>query len=230
MAQNNVRHFVAGKFRREFHRSYFRCLCCCYSADAPDRNGTCFAPIGSSRAGTTRTIVRRNDSCASYRLTHLSPSNHNSINRDYFRNTNTSFIDPMNGPQRQKVRDEAISEPTARFSLTTDVGKDWQLGPKKDRHFPNELRVTDGIETYIARSTNSIDCKPHYDCFKDHSGKCDPLSKMKGIEDRVNVIEERHSDTYDYRDGETEWKELFTVKDDKKNGFKFRFNRSLNSN
>lgn len=53
---------------------------------------------------------------------------------------------------------------------------------------------------------------------------------MKGIEDRVNVIEERHSDTYDYRDGETEWKELFTVKDDKKNGFKFRFNRSLNSN
>ncbi|CAG9134057.1 unnamed protein product [Plutella xylostella] len=119
-----IYNFMSGKFRREFHRSYFRCLCCCYSADAPDRNGTCFAPIGSSRAGTTRTIVRRNDSCASYRLTHLSPSNHNSINRDYFRNTNTSFIDPMNGPQRQKVRDDAISEPTARFSLTTDVGKD----------------------------------------------------------------------------------------------------------
>ncbi|KAG7301077.1 hypothetical protein JYU34_015467 [Plutella xylostella] len=119
-----IYNFMSGKFRREFHRSYFRCLCCCYSADAPDRNGTCFAPIGSSRAGTTRTIVRRNDSCASYRLTHLSPSNHNSINRDYFRNTNTSFIDPMNGPQRQKIRDDAISEPTARFSLTTDVGKD----------------------------------------------------------------------------------------------------------
>ncbi|KAL0812120.1 hypothetical protein ABMA28_009498 [Loxostege sticticalis] len=115
--------FVAGKFRREFHRSYFKCLCCCLSSSAPDQNGTSFAPIGSSRAGTTRTVVRRNDSCVSYRLTHLSPSNHNSIHRDFVRNTNTSFIEQING-RRPKVRDDSISESATRFTLTTDVGKD----------------------------------------------------------------------------------------------------------
>ena len=111
--------FVTGKFRREFHRSYFKCFCCCLSSTIPEQNGTSFAPIGSSRAGTTRTIVRRNDSCASYRLTHLSPSNHNSINREG-RNTNTSFIEHMNGNRRLKVRDDSISE-SARFTLTTDI-------------------------------------------------------------------------------------------------------------
>ncbi|CAK1543389.1 unnamed protein product [Leptosia nina] len=111
-----IYNFMSGKFRREFHRSYFKCLCCCHPP--PEQNGTSFAPIGSSRAGTTRTVVRRNDSCASYRLTHLSPSNHN-IHRDV-RNTNTSFIETMNGNRRLKVRDDSISE-SARFTLTTDV-------------------------------------------------------------------------------------------------------------
>ncbi|XP_045505083.1 orexin/Hypocretin receptor type 1-like [Colias croceus] len=113
-----IYNFMSGKFRREFHRSYFKCLCCCFGAP-PEQNGTSFAPIGSSRAGTTRTIVRRNDSCASYRLTHLSPSNHN-IHRDIRNTNNTSFIEHMNGNRRLKVRDDSISE-SARFTLTTDV-------------------------------------------------------------------------------------------------------------
>ncbi|XP_048006735.1 orexin/Hypocretin receptor type 1-like [Leguminivora glycinivorella] len=115
-----IYNFMSGKFRREFHRSYFKCFCCCHAPLSPDRNGTSFAPIGSSRAGTTRTVVRRNDSCASYRLTHLSPSNHNSINRD-LRNT-TSFIEQING-RRPKLRDDSISEAT-RFTLTTDACRD----------------------------------------------------------------------------------------------------------
>ncbi|XP_034826219.1 orexin/Hypocretin receptor type 1-like [Maniola hyperantus] len=114
-----IYNFMSGKFRREFHKSYFKCLCCCFSS-APEQNGTSFAPIGSSRAGTTRTVVRRNDSCVSYRLTHLSPSNHNNIHRDVVRNTNTSFIENMNGNRRPKVRDDSISE-SARFTLTTDA-------------------------------------------------------------------------------------------------------------
>ncbi|XP_063833707.1 orexin/Hypocretin receptor type 1-like [Ostrinia nubilalis] len=118
-----IYNFMSGKFRREFHRSYFKCFCCCLNQSAPDQNGTSFAPVGSSRAGTTRTVVRRNDSCVSYRLTHLSPSNHNSIHRDYVRNTNTSFIEQING-RRPKVRDDSISESATRFTLTTDVGKD----------------------------------------------------------------------------------------------------------
>lgn len=207
-------YFVTGKFRREFHRSYFKCLCCCH-APAPEQNGTSFAPIGSSRAGTTRTVVRRNDSCVSYRLTHLSPSNHNSINREA-RNTNTSFIEHMNGNRRLKVRDDSISE-SARFTLTTDI-RDWPLGRDllvyTDRH-------RDGIG-YIARSTNSIDCKPYYDCFKSHGP-----STGKVCTDKIEV--ERHSDTYaDYRECDKELRELFTL-DETKNGFKFKFNRSLNS-
>ncbi|XP_050668159.1 orexin/Hypocretin receptor type 1-like [Leptidea sinapis] len=110
-----IYNFMSGKFRREFHRSYFKCLCCCHG-NLPEQNGT-FAPIGSSRTNTTRTIVRRNDSCASYRLTHLSPSNHNSRHRD-IRSTNTSFIE--NGNRRMKVRDDSISEST-RFTTATDV-------------------------------------------------------------------------------------------------------------
>ncbi|XP_038218380.1 orexin receptor type 1-like [Zerene cesonia] len=113
-----IYNFMSGKFRREFHRSYFKCLCCCLGAP-PEQNGTSFAPIGSSRAGTTRTIVRRNDSCASYRLTHLSPSNHN-IHRDIRNTNNTSFIEHMNGNRRLKVRDDSISE-SARFTLSTDI-------------------------------------------------------------------------------------------------------------
>lgn len=80
--------------------------------------------------------------------------------------------------------------------------------------------MSDGIESYIARSTNSMDCKPHYDCFKSH-GKND-------ARDFDEKIDERHSDTYDYRDGEVD-SELCTESDDKKNGFKIKFNRSLNS-
>ena len=194
---------VPGKFRREFHRSYFKCFCCCHSAATPDQNGTSFAPIGSSRAGTTRTVVRRNDSYVSYRLTHLSPSNHN-IHRDYIRNTNTSFIEQMNGNRRPKIRDDSITESATRFTLATDVCRDWQLG----KDLLSDIRNRDGIETYIARSTNSIDCKPYYDCFKD--GK----------------IEERHSDNADYRHVD-ETKDSYD--EDLKNGFKFKFNRSLNS-
>ncbi|KAL4717450.1 hypothetical protein ACJJTC_000599 [Scirpophaga incertulas] len=120
-----IYNFMSGKFRREFHRSYFKCFCCCHSSAAPEQNGASFAPIGSSRAGTTRTVVRRNDSCVSYRLTHLSPSNHNSMHRDFVRNANTSFIDQMNGNRRPKLRDESISESaTTRFTLTTDAGRD----------------------------------------------------------------------------------------------------------
>nr|ALM88300.1 neuropeptide receptor A5 [Chilo suppressalis] len=119
-----IYNFMSGKFRREFHRSYFKCFCCCHSGAVPDQNGTSFAPIGSSRAGTTRTVVRRNDSCASYRLTHLSPSNHNSIHRDFGRNTNTSFIEQINGNRRPKIRDDSISESATRFTLATDVGRD----------------------------------------------------------------------------------------------------------
>ncbi|XP_063542468.1 orexin/Hypocretin receptor type 1-like [Cydia strobilella] len=119
-----IYNFMSGKFRREFHRSYFKCFCCCHSPLSPDRNGTSFAPIGSSRAGTTRTVVRRNDSCASYRLTHLSPSNHNSINRDFPRNTNTSFIEQINGNRRPKLREDSISESATRFTLTTDACRD----------------------------------------------------------------------------------------------------------
>ncbi|CAH1640584.1 unnamed protein product [Spodoptera littoralis] len=118
-----IYNFMSGKFRREFHRSYFKCFCCCHSAASPEQNGTSFAPIGSSRAGTTRTVVRRNDSYVSYRLTHLSPSNHN-IHRDYIRNTNTSFIDQMNGNRRPKIRDDSISESATRFTLATDVCRD----------------------------------------------------------------------------------------------------------
>nr|XP_021190838.2 orexin/Hypocretin receptor type 1 [Helicoverpa armigera] len=118
-----IYNFMSGKFRREFHRSYFKCFCCCLSAASADQNGTSFAPIGSSRAGTTRTVVRRNDSYVSYRLTHLSPSNHN-IHRDYIRNTNTSFIDQMNGNRRPKIRDDSISESGTRFTLATDVCRD----------------------------------------------------------------------------------------------------------
>ncbi|XP_026318300.1 orexin receptor type 1-like isoform X1 [Hyposmocoma kahamanoa] len=114
----------SGKFRREFHRSYFKCFCCCHGSPSPNQNGTSFAPIGSSRAGTTRTIVKRHDSCVSYRLTHLSPSNHNSINREYVRTTNTSFIEQINGNRRPKIRDDSISESATRFTLTTDMGKD----------------------------------------------------------------------------------------------------------
>ncbi|XP_063369698.1 orexin/Hypocretin receptor type 1-like [Cydia amplana] len=119
-----IYNFMSGKFRREFHRSYFKCFCCCHAPLSPDRNGTSFAPIGSSRAGTTRTVVRRNDSCASYRLTHLSPSNHNSINRDFPRNTNTSFIEQVNGNRRPKLREDSISESATRFTLTTDACRD----------------------------------------------------------------------------------------------------------
>ncbi|XP_052743188.1 orexin/Hypocretin receptor type 1 [Bicyclus anynana] len=115
-----IYNFMSGKFRREFHRSYFKCFCCCLASSAPEQNGTSFAPIGSSRAGTTRTVVRRNDSCVSYRLTHLSPSNHNNIHRDVARNKNTSFIENMNGNRKLKVRDDSVSE-SARFTLTTDV-------------------------------------------------------------------------------------------------------------
>ncbi|XP_041969826.1 orexin receptor type 1-like [Aricia agestis] len=115
-----IYNFMSGKFRREFHRSYFKCLCCCHCCAPPEQNGTSFAPIGSSRAGTTRTVVRRNDSCISYRLAHLSPSNHNSIHRDASRNINTSFIEHVNG--RRKMRDDSISD-SARFTLTTD-GRD----------------------------------------------------------------------------------------------------------
>lgn len=117
----NIISIVTGKFRREFHRSYFKCLCCCHTT-TPEQSGTSFAPIGSSR-GTTRTVVRRNDSCASYRLTHLSPSNHN-INRDYVRNTNTSFIENLNGNRRPKMRDDSISEGATRFTLTNDACRD----------------------------------------------------------------------------------------------------------
>ncbi|KOB65951.1 Neuropeptide receptor A5 [Operophtera brumata] len=116
-----IYNFMSGKFRREFHRSYFKCLCCCHTP-TPEQNGASFAPIGSTR-GTTRTVVRRNDSCASYRLTHLSPSNHN-IHRDYVRNTNTSFIENVNGNRRPKVRDDSISESATRFTLATDVCRD----------------------------------------------------------------------------------------------------------
>ncbi|XP_059055634.1 orexin/Hypocretin receptor type 1-like [Achroia grisella] len=117
-----IYNFMSGKFRREFHRSYFKCFCCCFSQPPAEQNGTSFAPIGSSRAGTTRTIVRRNDSCVSYRLTHLSPSNHN-MHRDCVRNTNTSFIEQINGNRRPKIRDDSLSESATRFTLTTD-GRD----------------------------------------------------------------------------------------------------------
>lgn len=218
----NFLSIVTGKFRREFHRSYFKCFCCCLPSPTTDQNGTSFAPIGSSRAGTTRTIVRRNDSCVSYRLTHLSPSNHNSINRDFVRNTNTSFIEQLNGNRRPKVRDDSISESATRFTLTSDAGRDWQLG-KDFLVCYNDLRK-DGIESYIARSTNSIDCKPYYDCFKGAgpSGVCQYSKKCD------KILDERHSDTYaDYREEDS--KELFMLNEDGKNGFKFKFNRSLNS-
>lgn len=182
---------VPGKFRREFHRSYFKCFCCCHTPP-PEQNGTSFAPIGSR--GTTRTVVRRNDSCASYRLTHLSPSNHN-IHRDYVRNTNTSFIEQINGNRRPKIRDDSISESATRFTLTTDVCRDWQSGKNCPCHRKNGLG-------YIVKSTNSIDCKPYYDCCK--------------VDDCIS--DERYSDTAtDYR-GEED-----------RNGFKVKFNRSLNS-
>lgn len=189
----------------------------------PNQNGTSFAPIGSSRAGTTRTVVRRNDSCVSYRLTHLSPSNHNNIHRDFVRNTNTSFIEPINGSKRPKIRDDSISESATRFSLATDVGRDWQCKDNYYVCYKADVRHRDGIETYIARSTNSIDCKPYYDCFKGGpSGVCE-LGKHN-----LNISDERHSDTYaDYR--ESEEKEMFSLNDEGKNGFKFKFNRSLNS-
>ncbi|XP_068624900.1 orexin/Hypocretin receptor type 1-like [Battus philenor] len=118
-----IYNFMSGKFRREFHRSYFKCFCCCYNPTAANQNGTSFAPIGSSRTGTTRTVVRRNDSCVSYRLTHLSPSNHHSIHRDCGRNTNTSFIEHANGNRRPKIRDDSLSEST-KFTLATDVARD----------------------------------------------------------------------------------------------------------
>lgn len=80
----------------------------------------------------------------------------------------------------------------------------------------------DGIANYIARSTNSIDCKPYYDCFKGEgpSGAICELNHKN--------VDERYSDTYtDYREGEE--KELFNMSEEEKNGFKFKFNRSLNS-
>ncbi|NP_001127740.1 neuropeptide receptor A5 isoform X1 [Bombyx mori] len=115
-----IYNFMSGKFRREFHRSYFKCFCCCHTTPAPEQNGASFEPIGSSRARTIRTTVRRHDSCVSYRLAHLSPSNHN-IHRDYIQNTNTSFIEPMNGNRRSKIRDESISDTATRFTVTTDI-------------------------------------------------------------------------------------------------------------
>jgi hypothetical protein len=88
----------------------------------------------------------------------------------------------------------------------------------------NDIRRSDGIVTYIARSTNSIDCKPYYDCFKGagSSGQCEYNDK--------HVIDERYSDTCtDYRENDKDSKELFSLNDEAKNGFKFKFNRSLNS-
>lgn len=82
-------------------------------------------------------------------------------------------------------------------------------------------RHRDGIG-YIARSTNSIDCKPYYDCFKGQG------QNVRNIcQDKVEA--ERHSDTYaDYRECDKEMREISSM-DDTKNGFKFKFNRSLNS-
>lgn len=124
----------------------------------------------------------------------------------------------MNGNRKLKVRDDSISE-SARFTLTTDV-RDWQLG----RDLVYSDRNRDGIG-YIARSTNSIDCKPYYDCFKGQGPSGCGAKKVSF--DKIEV--ERHSDTYaDYRECDNELKELFTL-DDAKNGFNFKFNRSLNS-
>lgn len=125
----------------------------------------------------------------------------------------------MNGNRKLKVRDDSISE-SARFTLTTDV-RDWQLG--RDLLVYTD-RNRDGIG-YIARSTNSIDCKPYYDCFKGQGPSGCGAKKVSF--DKIEL--ERHSDTYaDYRECDNELKELYTV-DDAKNGFKFKFNRSLNS-
>lgn len=94
---------------------------------------------------------------------------------------------------------------------------------------------SDVIDTYIARSTNSIDCKPYYDCFKSYKPD-EGTSSFKEADkdvtidliDRKCVIEDRHSDTYaDYRPGGNEIREKFTSSDDN-NLFKFKFNRSLN--
>lgn len=43
-------------------------------------------------------------------------------------------------------------------------------------------------------------------------------------------MDERYSDTCtDYRENDKDSKELFSLNDETKNGFKFKFNRSLNS-
>lgn len=81
----------------------------------------------------------------------------------------------------------------------------------------------DDIETYIAKSTNSIDCKPHYDCFKSFG------EGTSYLEDKTRIAEERHSDTYaDYREGESCMREI-CITDDELQKLKFKFNRSLNS-
>ncbi|CAH2057392.1 unnamed protein product, partial [Iphiclides podalirius] len=108
-----IYNFMSGKFRREFHRSYFKCFCCCFTQPGAERNGASFGPISSR--GTTRTVVRRNDSCASYRLTHLSPSERRVAYRPH-----PPCVSHTNG-DRPRLRDEPVSEST-RFSL--DTGRD----------------------------------------------------------------------------------------------------------
>lgn len=95
----------------------------------------------------------------------------------------------------------------------------------KDLYYTDIRNRPEGIVTYIAKSTNSIDCKPYYDCFKgagSSHGHCEFSD--------AHIVEERYSDTCtDYRENDTESKELFSLNDEAKNGFKFKFNRSLNS-
>lgn len=123
----------------------------------------------------------------------------------------------MNGNRRNKSRDESISE-SARYTLATDI-RDWHKG--RDLLVYTDRNRDIG---YIARSTNSIDCKPYYDCFKGQGSSGRECGKVC---EEIEI--ERHSDTYaDYRECDNELRELYTV-DEMKNGFKFKFNRSLNS-
>lgn len=134
------------------------------------------------------------------------------------------------------MRDDSLSESAMRFTLTSDVGRDWQFS--KDNCFvayKNDIRnLTDDSETYIVRSTNSIDCKPYYDCFKNHelgegcSGIIGDFERDIKVIDRKCIIEDHHSDTYaDYRKVDND-NDIFRLSEESRRN-KFRFNRSLNS-
>lgn len=110
---------IAGKFRREFRRSFFKCSCL---GLGPMRSTGYSGQVATGNRGVgSRAGNRKSESCASYRMTHLSPPNYNNRDRGEFGRTHTTFIENNNSNRKNNRSDSVSENPMTRLTIATDL-------------------------------------------------------------------------------------------------------------